>query len=493
MATPTVPAAQPATPLNPFVVELPEKLDFRRPEEWKRWFTRWERYRVISGLKKQDDETQVNTLIYAMGREAEDVLASLKLSDAEKLNYVAVTRAFAKHFVPRTNVIYERAKFNSRKQEAHESVDAFVTELYRLAETCEYGDLKEELIRDRLVVGLADTQLSEKLQLNAELTLEAAVTAARNSETIKQQQKDLRPQQQTPAAIDAMRGFSKSKGKPNQRLQKTQRDQTAPMCKWCGLTNHPPSRTMCPANGKICSSCGKKGHFAAVCLSASTKKKKSAHQAVLEEVYLGRLTDQKDSGPWRTDVAVNDLPMKFKVDTGADVTAIPTSLYNDQVMGNLEQAKKQLLGPGRTKIRTVGLFRATLRWNGRVCQEEVYVIDKLHDALLGRPAIKSLDILPSLLEVTASTGKLGDPANILCHYPNLTAGLGLLKTEYRITLLPDAKPSAITDCHWASSHASFLRSEHSRRPHKTNQQTSAAATTRGDNKKRTSREGSKST
>lgn len=444
MATPTVPAAQPATPLNPFVVELPEKLDFRRPEEWKRWFTRWERYRVISGLKKQDDETQVNTLIYAMGREAEDVLASLKLSDAEKLNYDAVTRAFAKHFVPRTNVIYERAKFNSRKQEAHESVDAFVTELYRLAETCEYGDLKEELIRDRLVVGLADTQLSEKLQLNAELTLEAAVTAARNSETIKQQQKDLRPQQQTPAAIDAMRGCSKSKGKRNQRSQKTQRDQTALTCKWCGSTTHPPSRTMCPANGKICSACGKKGHFAAVCLSASPRKKKSTHQAVLEEVYLGQLTDQQDSGPWRTDVTVNGLPMKFKVDTGADVTAIPTSLYNEQVMGNLKQAQKQLLGPGRTKIATVGLFSATLCWNGRVCQEEVYVIDKLHDALLGRPAIKSLDILPSLLEVTASTSKVSDPANILCHYPNLATGLGLLKTEYRIILLPDAKPSAIT-------------------------------------------------
>ncbi|KAL3212632.1 hypothetical protein MRX96_008041 [Rhipicephalus microplus] len=105
-----------------------------------------------------------------MGREAEDVLASLKLSDAEKLNYDAVTRAFAKDFVPRTNVIYERAKFNSRKQEAQESVDAFVTELYRLPETCENGDLKEELIHDRLVVGLADTQLSKKLQLNAELT-----------------------------------------------------------------------------------------------------------------------------------------------------------------------------------------------------------------------------------------------------------------------------------------------------------------------------------
>ncbi|KAL3207076.1 hypothetical protein MRX96_010398 [Rhipicephalus microplus] len=98
-----------------------------------------------------------------MGREAEDVLSSLKLPDAEKVNCDAVTRAFPKHVVPRTNGIYERAKFNSRKQEVHESVDAIVTQLYRLAETCEYGDLKDELIHDRLVVRLADTQLSEKL------------------------------------------------------------------------------------------------------------------------------------------------------------------------------------------------------------------------------------------------------------------------------------------------------------------------------------------
>ncbi|XP_075724020.1 uncharacterized protein LOC142766073 [Rhipicephalus microplus] len=193
---------------------------------------------------------------------------------------------------------------------------------------------------------------------------------------------------------------------------------------------------MCPANGKICSACGKKGHFAAVCLSASARKKKSTHQAVLEEVYFGQLTDQRESGLRKTGVTVNGLPMKFKVDTGADVTAIPTSLYNEQVMGNLKQAKKQLLGRGRTEIATIGLFSATLCWNGRECQEEIYVTDKLHDALLRRLAIKSLDIL---LEVTASTSKVSDPANILCHYPNLTTGLGLLKTEYKIILLPDAK------------------------------------------------------
>ncbi|KAL3191272.1 hypothetical protein MRX96_018835 [Rhipicephalus microplus] len=100
-------------------------------------------------------------------------------------------------------------------------------------------------------------------------------------------------------------------------------------------------------------------------------------------------------------------------------------------MGNLKQAKKQLLGPGLTKIATIGLFSATLCWNGRECQEETYVIDKLHDALHERPAIKSLNILPSLLEITASTSKVSDPANILCHYPNLTTGLGLSRQNTR--------------------------------------------------------------
>lgn len=50
-----------------------------------------------------------------MGSEAEGVLALLKLTDIEKPDYDAVTQPFAKHFVPVTNVIYKRARFNSRK------------------------------------------------------------------------------------------------------------------------------------------------------------------------------------------------------------------------------------------------------------------------------------------------------------------------------------------------------------------------------------------
>lgn len=196
MATTDLPAqgdgaAATASPFNPIAVALPEKFDFRRPETWKRWLTRWDRYRIISGLNKQSAETQVNSFLYALGSEAEDALVATRLSDNDCKEYDKVVAAFDSYFVPRRNIIYERARFNQRCQLEHEPVESFIKEIHRLADTCDFGTLKAELIRDRLVVGLLDRSLSEKLQLDADLTLDKAVNTARNSEAVKSQQEAL--------------------------------------------------------------------------------------------------------------------------------------------------------------------------------------------------------------------------------------------------------------------------------------------------------------
>lgn len=54
-------------------------------------------------------------------------------------------------------LIYERAKFNYRCQKEGEAVDLFITDLHAMAECCKYGIMKNELIRDRIVVGIRDT------------------------------------------------------------------------------------------------------------------------------------------------------------------------------------------------------------------------------------------------------------------------------------------------------------------------------------------------
>ena len=72
-------------------------------------------------------------------------------------------------------------------QKEGESADNFITDLYTLAEHCQFGALHDELIRDRIVVGLRDKALSEKLQLESSLTLEEAINQARQKELIHQQ------------------------------------------------------------------------------------------------------------------------------------------------------------------------------------------------------------------------------------------------------------------------------------------------------------------
>ncbi len=70
-------------------------------------------------------------------------------------------------------------------QQKNEPIDNFITALYALAENCNYGALHDELHRDRLVVGLRDRTLSERMQLDRDLTLEKAINKARQSEVIK--------------------------------------------------------------------------------------------------------------------------------------------------------------------------------------------------------------------------------------------------------------------------------------------------------------------
>ena len=78
----------------------------------------------------------------------------------------------------RKNVIFERAKFNQRLQKDGESIKSFINDLHDLVEYCNYGNLRGIFIRDRIVVGIRDSRLSEKLQLDENLTLEKAAKSA---------------------------------------------------------------------------------------------------------------------------------------------------------------------------------------------------------------------------------------------------------------------------------------------------------------------------
>ena len=172
-----------ATPL----LKAPKEFPFNKPEEWNKWKTRFQQYRLASGLDTRSAECQVSTLLYCMGEQAEDVLDATGISAADKGSYTRVIGKLDDHFKVRKNLIYERARFNQRSQEKGESVEIFITALHQAADFCEFGDMKEQMIRDRLVVGIRDKSLSERLQMETELTLEKAKRLIRQREAVKEQ------------------------------------------------------------------------------------------------------------------------------------------------------------------------------------------------------------------------------------------------------------------------------------------------------------------
>ena len=152
-----------------------------------------------------------------MGPQAEDSLQTFKLSDTEAQDFDKVMENFERYFIPRRNVVYERAMFNTRSQLETETVEEYVTALHGLATTCNYGPLTEELIRDRLIVGLRDSRTSEKLQLDPDLDLQKAIAAARQSEVIKKQQVELRPTKEKDANVDRIAAKTGTASGPAQR------------------------------------------------------------------------------------------------------------------------------------------------------------------------------------------------------------------------------------------------------------------------------------
>ena len=107
---------------------------------------RFEQFRIASGLSKDDEDRQVSTLLYCLGEEAEDVLASTKIKDDEMKKYPSVLAKFEQFFQVRKNLIFERAKFNRRNQRENESTEEYLTVLHTMVKTCEYGGLQEELL-----------------------------------------------------------------------------------------------------------------------------------------------------------------------------------------------------------------------------------------------------------------------------------------------------------------------------------------------------------
>ena len=382
----------------------PSPLNFAKPQSWPEWRQRFLRYRTATKLNAENGDVQVSTLVYAMGPEAESAFRTFQFAaDAEKTNFDIVLTHFDSYFAPRKNVIHERAMFNTRCQRAGESAEAFIRTLHEMAETCDFGQQKHEHIRDRIVTGLLDRDLSRDLQLKSDLDLHTAVEMVKQREAVKAQitaQGNL-PSVQGAGALEEVRRPYKP---PDKRATQntTGAKSSGPRCTRC---NYQHSGRKCPAKGQRCRKCGGADHFQACC--KKTKKLREVASAPIDQVhqmsgislatddvyYLGEVENITDTAdPWWITLPVCDEPVTFKIDPGADVSVLSVDTY-ESLSGAPE------LTPPDTKLTSVGApiachgtFSVTTRHGDREYQFKAYVVEGRSN-LLGRSAACAMGLV----------------------------------------------------------------------------------------------------
>ena len=101
------------------------------------------------------------------------------------------------HCNGKTNIIYERYKFNNRQQKADDRIDAYATVLRDLASSCNYGILNEEMIRDRIVCGITNSAVRKKLLQIPDLTYDKCMDVCRAAEATETQMSAMKTTEST--------------------------------------------------------------------------------------------------------------------------------------------------------------------------------------------------------------------------------------------------------------------------------------------------------
>ena len=293
-----------------------KSFDFKQPELWPSWRQRYERFSVATALNEKSFQVQLCTLILAMGTEAEQIYKTFAYNEAaEDANIQDVLAKFDTHFNPQRNIIHLQCVFNQRNQAQGESIEEFIRALYELSEHAQFAD-RNEAIRNRLVLGVLDRELSKKLQLEKDLTLALAIQLSRQHELVTAQLSEQR------TSLDSVkrghgrgqyrgtqRWGSRGRGRGKQGHTQSHSKSQEGKCGRCGHEKH--SRDACPAMGKQCNTCRKYNHFSACCRSTSTKKAETvdaryqddtSSEAEADPYFLGSVNSKGSA--WYTEICV---------------------------------------------------------------------------------------------------------------------------------------------------------------------------------------------
>ena len=376
-------------------------------------------------------------------------------------------------FRPKGNKLLSVIELWTRSKQGSKDLNEWLTYVYNLVESCDYGDSSERIIRDVLIIGCNSDKAKDKIvQQGEKIKLQDVIEILQLEDSTRQTLSEMTSTTQKIhyASYEKKKGTGKkqkSQSNPNVSSSSSSRqkqDSTGfqKLCYQCKKSYTKGHEKVCKALNAKCNACGIVGHFEAACKKSGNFPQKSSSKfqkpgstgrmniaSAVEEPALqadffdekGLLKEYQPKSMHVLSGTLNDEPiliefgcgltplsfdrkLTLQADTGADANAINKKTFNKIFPDvELEESTYMLQNFDKRLIKPIGSFRCFLRWKGHKYRVKFEVMGIDTPNLLSRETTFLMGILKKFLSVE----KTEEPNNQISSIP--VSGHSVLSTE----------------------------------------------------------------
>ena len=460
------------------LLETGPKLDWTRDNKIFDRYQIWkEKVELIfsSALEESSSKQKVSYLRYWMGEQGIPLvkkwtaLGKLDFSSSEEddllsgyilQNYWNLLEA---EFKPKGNKLLSVIELWTRSKQGSKTLNEWLTYVYNLVESCDYGDSSERIIRDVLIIGCNSDKAKDKIVRQGEkIKLQDVIEILQLEDSTRQTLTEMTSTTQKIhyASYEKKKGTGKKQkfqsnsnsSSSSSSGQKQDSTGSQKLCYRCSKNYTKGHEKVCKALNAKCNACGVEGHFEIACKKSGNFPKKSSSKfqkpgstgrmniasAVEEPALQADFFDEKgllkdyqpkpmyvlsgipEDKPVMVEFGCGLTPLSFdrkltlQADTGADMNAINKRTFNEVFPDvELEESTQILQNFDKRLIKPIGSFRCFLRWKGHKYRVKFEVMGIETPNLLSRETTFIMGILKKCLSVEKTQNEPNDQISSL--------------------------------------------------------------------------------
>ena len=355
-------------------------------------------------------------------------------------------------FKPKGNKLLSVIELWTQSKQGFKTLNEWLTYVYNLVESCDYGNANDRIIRDVLIIGCNSDKAKDKIVQQAEkIKLQEVIEILQVEDSTRQTLTEMNSTRQKNYSSINYISYDKKKSKSKKKFQTNpnsssssssgQKQDSTGSGKLCYRCKKPYTKgheNVCKAQNTICDGCGVKGHYKIACKKSGNFPQKphsnpqnsnstgrmniaaAVKEATLNADFFNEKGLLKEYQPKQMNVlsgTSNDrqimiefdcglTPLSFdrkltlQADTGADANAINKKTF-DQLFPEVELEESTFLLQNFDKrlVKPIGSFRCFLRWKGHKYRVKIEVMGTDTPNILSRETTFLMGILKKCLPV----------------------------------------------------------------------------------------------